>query len=220
MKDGAHRGFERAPVASKMVSRDIIHRVCNGVGSMQEGQRVREYIDWLELPRGAVETSAGAQMLSQLCAMSRSGVHVRKPDGVCVHCGGRPDAWLVVDGDGWRYLAGGEGDARARLEGHPERALYPLYRSARETTAPPSPWIACADRMPAYADGKGRDMSVLGWLTDVPGDWSLAGACSVSYFNIEGWVKEDKCRFWTHLPDGPALKASAPPSFDANGSDV
>lgn len=87
-------------------------------------------------------------------------------------------------------------------------ALRTAIESSVKAAAPPASnrWIACAERMPTYADGKGRDMSVLGWLTDIPGDWSNAGACSVSYFNVEGWVKENKCRYWTHLPDGPSEK--------------
>lgn len=84
-------------------------------------------------------------------------------------------------------------------------------RSPRRVDETNGKWIDCAERMPTYADGKGRDMSVLGWLTDVPGDWSIAGACSVSYFNVEGWVKEGKCRYWTHLPDGPSEKSEGEP---------
>jgi hypothetical protein len=43
-----------------------------------------------------------------------------------------PDAWLVIEPDGWRYLSGGEGDAKAHIE---ERGnggkVYPLYRAAQ-----------------------------------------------------------------------------------------
>lgn len=59
--------------------------------------------------RGAHEPTADV-MLAQLCAKSRTGVHVRKPDGVCVHCGTQANelsedflraATLVNDGHGY-----------------------------------------------------------------------------------------------------------------------
>lgn len=43
----------------------------------------------------------------------------------------KPDAWLVVrPDDEYRYLSGGEGEARTRMR--PSDALYPLYRGARQ----------------------------------------------------------------------------------------
>ncbi len=48
-----------------------------------------------------------------------------------------PDAWLVDDGDGWRYLTAGEGDAQVRAAADPRRKLYPLYRGAVKTTREP-----------------------------------------------------------------------------------
>lgn len=69
-----------------------------------------------------------------------------------------------------------------------------------------SVWIKCNERMPTHADGKGRDSSVLCHLTDVPGDFSYSGTCSVSSFNVAGWVAEGKCQYWTHLPDPPSYE--------------
>lgn len=41
-----------------------------------------------------------------------------------------PDAWLVLEEDGYRFLSGGEGQARERMSQH-GGTLHPLYRSAR-----------------------------------------------------------------------------------------
>jgi hypothetical protein len=46
---------------------------------------------------------------------------------VAVETSATPDAWLVLSADGWRYLSGGEGDARQRMH-NPTDELYPLYR--------------------------------------------------------------------------------------------
>lgn len=66
-----------------------------------------------------------------------------------------------------------------------------------------SEWIKVSDRLPTYRDGKGRDNSVLAYLTDKPDDFTVAGSCSVSVHNVEGWVLAKKCSHWMPLPDAP-----------------
>jgi hypothetical protein len=70
-------------------------------------------------------------------------------------------------------------------------------------------WIKCSERMPTYKDGKGRDNSVLCHLTDRKGDFKISGSCSVSVDNVQGWVDEGKCEYWTHLPDSPYSQSDA-----------
>lgn len=66
-----------------------------------------------------------------------------------------------------------------------------------------SEWISVNDRLPSIGDGKGRDCSVLCYLSDRPNDFSFAGACTVSVYNVEGWVDEGKCSHWMPLPEPP-----------------
>lgn len=45
----------------------------------------------------------------------------------------QPDAWLVLEEDGYRYLSGGEGQARERMSRH-GGVLYPLYRGSQKAS--------------------------------------------------------------------------------------
>lgn len=56
------------------------------------------------------------------------GVRATQPPAPCA----KPDAWLVVEPDGWRYLSAGEGDAMAHVaERGNGGTVYPLYRLAQ-----------------------------------------------------------------------------------------
>jgi len=64
-----------------------------------------------------------------------------------------PDAWLVIEPDGWRYLSGGEGDARAHIEQRGNGGtLHPLYRAAPETNAPRALCPACKGHQSTHND--------------------------------------------------------------------
>jgi hypothetical protein len=127
----------------------------------QRENAVAELIE-AEIARRAHETS-GDVMLAQLCAPSATGVHVRKPDGVCVHCGAQANelsndfaraATLVNDCHGYTIW---------RIGGHEFVPLdqaneaVRLARGAQKTNGDPAPTkcdVKCLDH-PKCECGRG-----------------------------------------------------------------